>query len=199
MRYCVWFLLTFSLYAGEDAAYRLQITKYVDDIPLYGYDASCVAIGDKLILTAKHNIMEGDEVCTKAGFTIKVEVKPDDWRQCEIKRISAKVDLALLTVREKLPAKAEVAKAEKLLCVANPGGRGLENRAAEYDPSENAERVLTLETECGMSGGPVFNAAGMVVGIVVKKRLTDMKDKDVSYKGVAVWIGAIREFIDERD
>ena len=190
MRIILLALLTFPAIANEAAAYRLNITKYIGEFPAIVYEASCVAIGDKRLLTAKHNVMEGEQTSTEAGFVIEVQIKDKEWVKCKIEKLSDKQDLALLKCDKKLPATAKLAKAEKFSCVGNPGGRGLEKRNGTSD-----EQVLDMETERGMSGAPVFNEAGEVVGIMIRLNSERLLSMDTAAGGIAVWIGAIRDFV----
>jgi len=130
-----------------------------------GSAGSGVLIRSDLVLTCHHTIRE-----TRPGDSIQVEFRDGLKRTATIARVDKDNDLAVLRIIPVLTPAAKAAsrpviKNQDVVICGFPGGR-------EYDEVRGRVADFRKDTfsinqpAVGMSGGPVFNMGGEVVGVM---------------------------------
>ena len=155
---------------------------------------SGVLIRSDLVLTAHHVVRD------RGTAPVLIEFKGGLVRKCEVIKENKKWDLALLQFDSVLfvparPADKAAVKKQKVTICGFPGAGGYaekEGRVVGFrSPDQESDPylfVVSNRCESGMSGGPVFNQDGLVVGTLFGSL------KFANCTG----LDAIKEFINEQ-
>ena len=139
---------------------------------------SGVLVRSDLVLTAHHVVRDilGRDGTIIPGAKVKVEFKDGLTREAEVVKFSKEWDLALLQFDSVFyiparPAKKPAVKDQTVTVCGFPGNKEYEERSGRVvgfrSPTRTSEPYLFIvnnRCESGMSGGPVFNENGEVVG-----------------------------------
>lgn len=154
------------------------------------------------VVVGPHQIVTNEHVVD--GYT-KVEInswKGDDYHVTGVRVASGHTDLAMVTVRQRLPRVASLNSREAptgagVVVSGFPEGERIhfaDGRLLRYvggGPYDQPQRVIrtSAKVEHGNSGGPLLDDAGRVVGVVFA---LDRRD-DV---GLAIDLATVKEFLD---
>lgn len=135
--------------------------------------SGCLIRAD-LILTCHHVIRD-----FKPGSKVTVEFKDGLVREATIDKVNKTIDLALLRIEPVIipaasPARRAAIKRQEVVISGFPGGGGYSEvrgrvvgfRSSSPRQPEPEFFVVNNRAKSGMSGGPVFNMGGEVVGVL---------------------------------
>ncbi|MCI0564664.1 MAG: serine protease [Nitrososphaera sp.] len=163
----------------EDIEQPQSVVRVECNHPMMTEKGSGVLIRSDLILTAHHVIRDGlTSGILKEDATVNVIFKNGLTRSANVIRFSKKWDLALLQFESVLimparPADSAAVRDQEVTVCGFPNGGDYQERAGRVvgfrSPDQTSKPgifVVSNKCESGMSGGPVFDFNGDVVGIL---------------------------------
>lgn len=202
----------FVLFAKtDDQVFNENINKTVEirvsmDGENWGYGTGCFIDRNGTILTNKHMVYSEANASNYEKVQVRLPTE-DDFIDAEIKKISENDDLATISIaRENTPyfeLANKISDGQEIYTIGNPSGFGLsfakgnvssKLRNVQY----NDKNILAMQTSLvineGNSGGPVFDKAGKLVGLV-SFRLKDSSGNVIQGVSFAVPATQIQTFL----
>jgi hypothetical protein len=184
---------------ANDAVVRLRYERQYQGESITGH-GTAFAIGKRTLLTATHNVFDSWK-SGKFYDALRIEVK-GDWIACRVKASDEYSDVCLLETDTDMSALKlaadELKTGESLSLDASARGEHVKRYAGRLTrkfKSGLAWHEMKIEFDHGMSGGPVLNVAGEVIGMAVAGT---PKNGDLDHEsGLYVPVVVIRAFLEE--
>lgn len=190
----------------ENNILKVVEVKTSDDEISWGYATGAFISNNGKILTNKHVVFNSS---TNNNYqTIKVRLATvDEWIDAEILQVSADYDLAIIKINmtstSYFKIDTNVKNGESIYTIGNPNGFGLSFASGVISSNlrnviYNGTTIQAIQTSLvineGNSGGPVFNKAGNLLGLI-SFRLKDKKNDVIQGVSFAVPASVINDFI----
>ena len=190
----------------ENNILKVVEVKTSDDEISWGYATGAFISNDGKILTNKHVVFN---LSTNNNYqAVKVRLSTaDEWIDAEILQVSAEYDLAIIKINISntchFKIDTNVKNGESVYTIGNPNGFGLSFASGVISGNlrnvlYNGMTIQAIQTSLvineGNSGGPVFNKAGNLLGLI-SFRLKDKNNDVIQGVSFAVPASIINDFI----